>query len=305
MSRSHHVSRHLIPALLSVVALLQAQAPTRSLPSTSRVIYVNAEDARHAAVRDLGAEDFVVKEDGKQRQILSVEPAAGGIQIVVLVDDNGTGIFRHGLAAFAERLQGRAEIALRVVNNQVQTIVPSTRDVNAWMAGIAHLGVRPASNDGGQLMEGIYEAAKEFRRREAPRATIVALTVGGEEQSPRPAAQVLDELWHSGAALHVMFVENRTIRPSGTVNKPSDLLENTFDLSKVLSSGPKESGGRRRDTLTAGTLQVDVQQIARDLLSQYAITYERPASANAPRKLQVTSPRRGLTVTAATRVPVR
>ena len=311
------VPKLLIPVLLSLVigaaeatpyarrALPDPQAPATTPPSTTRVIYVNAVDAHQANVPDLGVGDFVIKEDGKLREVLSVEPAVQGLQLIILVDDSGTGIFRYGLAALAQRLQGRAEVTIRVVANQVQTLVESTRDVNAWMAGIAQLGVRPATPDGGQLLEGIFEAAKVLRRRESARPVIVALTVGGEEQSPRPSGQVLDELWRSGAALHVLFVESRTIRPVGPVAKPSDLLEDTFNLSKVLSSGPKESGGHRRDILSAGVLQVDVQQIAMDLMNQYAITYSRPSSGGQPRKLQVTSPRPGVSVIAPTRVPVR
>ena len=304
------VPRLLIPALLGLLIGAGEVTPfaggaRAQAPSTTRVIYVNALDAHQTNVADLGVGDFVVKEDGKQREVLSVEPAVESLRLTILVDDNGTGIFRYGLAAVAQRLQGRAEITIRVVANQVQTLVESTRDVNAWLAGIAHLGVRPATPDGGQLLEGIFEAARDLRRREAARPVIVALTVGGEEQSPRPSGQVLDELWRSGAALHVLFVESRTIRPQAAVGKPSDLLEDTFNLSKVLSSGPKESGGHRRDIISAGALQVDVQHIAQDLMSQYAITYSRPASGSQPRKLQVTSPRSGVTVIAPSRVPVR
>jgi hypothetical protein len=299
------VPKLLIPALLSLAALPGSQAPTGTPPKTTHVIYVNALDDHQSSVSGLGLEDFVVKEDGKRRDVLSVEPATGGLQIVLLVDDNGSGIFRYGLQALAERLQGRAEMSVRVITNQVQTLVPFTRDVNSWLMGVAQLGVRPATNDGGQLLEGIYEAAREFRRREAPRGIIVALTVGGEEQSSRPSQQVLEELWHSGAALHVLFVESRTIRPVRAITKPSDLLEDTFNLGKVLSSGPKESGGHRRDILAAGVLQVDVQQVARDLLTQYAVTYERPGTGNPPRKLQVTSVRPHVSVIAPGRVPVR
>ena len=304
--------RLLIPTLLSLAigaaqarpALVNHQAGAGAPASSARVIYVNAVDARQANVADLGVGDFVVKEDGKAREVLSVEPAALGLRMIILVDDNGTGIFRYGLAALAQRLQGRAEIAIRVVANQVQTLVEPTPDVNAWLAGIAQLGVRPATPDGGQLLEGIFEAAKDLRRREAPRSAIVVLTVGGEEQSPRPAGQVLDELWRSGAALHVVFVDS-PIRPSSRIDKPSDLLEDTFNLSRVLSTGPKESGGHRRDILAAGALQADVQDVARELMSQYAITYARPASGGQPRKLEVTSSRPGVKVIAPTRVPVR
>jgi hypothetical protein len=74
-------------------------------------------------------------------------------------------------------------------------------------------------------------------------------------------------------------------------------------LSKVIGDGPKESGGIRRDVLTAGLVQTEVQQVAADLLNQYEITYVRPGGGNAPRKLQVSVRRDGASVVAPTRAP--
>jgi hypothetical protein len=182
-------------------------------------------------------------------------------------------------------------MAIRVVTNQVQTIVPYTSDVKVWLAGISRLTVRPATPEGGQLIEGIVTAAAELRKREARRPVILALTVGGNEQSPRVSNEVLDELWRSHAALHVVFAET-IARPAPAVTKPSDLLENNFNLGKVIGDGPKESGGVRRDVLTAGLVQTEVQQVAADLLSQYEITYARPPGAIRPEASGVRAPRR-------------
>jgi hypothetical protein len=265
-------------------------------------VFAHVTDRRRAPIEDLQPADFLVKEDGKEREVISAVAATQPLQIVVLVDDNGTGIFRYGLARFAESLQGRAEMAIRVVTNQVQTVVNFTPDVKVWMAGISRMTVRPATPEGGQLIEGIVTAASDLRKREARRPAIVALTVGGSEQSPRMSTNVLDELWRSHAALHVVFAET-IARPAPTVTKPSDLLENNFNLSKVIGDGPKESGGIRRDVLTAGLVQTEVQQVAADLLNQYEITYVRPGGGNAPRKLQVSVRRDGASVVAPTRAP--
>jgi hypothetical protein len=265
-------------------------------------VFANVSDRNHLPIENLEPADFLVREDGKDRTVLSAIPAAGPLQVIVLVDDNGTGIFRYGLARFAESLQERAEMAIRVVTNQVQTIVNFTPDVKAWMAGISRLTVRPATPEGGQLIEGIVTAAADLRKREARRPIMLALTVGGNEQSPRISNEVLDELWQSRAALHVVFAET-IARPAPTVTKPSDLLENNFNLNKVIGDGPKESGGIRRDVLTAGLVQSEVQQVAGDLLNQYEITYARPVGGKPPRKLQVSVRRSGAFVIAPTRAP--
>jgi hypothetical protein len=162
--------------------------------------------------------------------------------------------------------------------------------------------VRPATPEGGQLIEGIVTAASRSAKREARRPVILALTVGGNEQSPRVSNEVLDELWRSHAALHVVFAET-IARPAPTVTKPSDLLENNFNLGKVIGDGPKESGGVRRDVLTAGLVQTEVQQVAADLLNQYEITYARPAGGNPPGSFRCPCAAGGRAVTAPTRAP--
>jgi len=303
-SRRFHVPAFI--AIAAAGALLAGVRPgaQNAAPgaATTMSVFAAVSDRRRVPIEDLESADFLVKEDGKDRTVHSAVPAAGPLQIIVLVDDNGTGIFRYGLARFAESLQGRAEMSIRVVTNQVQTVVAFTPDVKVWLAGISRLTVRPATPEGGQLIEGIVTAATDLRKREARRPVILALTVGGNEQSPRVSNDVLDELWRSHAALHVVFAET-IARPAPTVTKPSDLLENNFNLGKVIGDGPKESGGVRRDVLTAGLVQTEVQQVAADLLNQYEITYGRPAGGKPPRKLQVSVRRGGATVTAPTRAP--
>jgi hypothetical protein len=115
---------------------------------------------------------------------------------------------------------------------------------------------------------------------------------------------VLDELNKSRASLHVLFVDIPSVRPARPATKPSDLLESNFNLNRVLGDGPGESGGRHREVLAMNALVVEVQETARDLLSQYAITYSRGTSRN-PQKLQVYVRRPNMTVIAPTRAPRR
>ena len=286
---------------LSTGRLLFSEAQVASSEAT---VYANVIDNQNKHVTGLGLVDLFVKEDGVERPVISAEPATAELQVAILVDDNGTGIFRFGLNALGEMLQGRASISLSVVTNQVQRVFDYTTDPKIWHAGFERTGIRPATPEGGQLLEGIYSAEKDITRREPRRPVIIALTVGGEEQSPLPSRRVLDDLNKSRASLHVLFVDIPAVRPSRPVAKPSDLLEGNFNLSRVLGDGPAESGGRRREVLAMNALAVEVQAIARDLLAQYAITYSRGTAKN-PQKLQVSVRRPNLAVIAPTRAPRR
>jgi len=272
--------------------------------ASEATVYATVIDSQGKFVTGLGVADLFVKEDGVERPVMSAEPATAEMQIAILVDDNGTGIFRFGLNALGEMLQGRAAISLSVVTNQVQRVFDYTTDPKIWYAGFERTGIRPATPEGGQLLEGIFSAEKDITRREPRRPVIIALTVGGEEQSPLPSRRVLDDLNKSRASLHVLFVNIPAVRPSRPVAKPSDLLEGNFNLNRVLGDGPGESGGRHREVLAMNALAVEVQQIARDLLAQYAITYSRGAAKN-PQKLQVSVRRPNMAVIAPTRAPRR
>jgi hypothetical protein len=300
---------HLIPvAVLLLLFLVPVRAVTdEPLQETSRTIvaYAVATDARHAPVTDLGQAEVTVKEDGKIREVLSVEPATAPLQIAIIVDDNGTGMFRFGVNQIAQRLQGRAEMSLSVVTGQVRTIVDFTPDVQAWINGVAQLGVRPGTPDGGQLLEGISDAAKALTRREARRPVILALTVGGQEHSTLLGKDVLDELHRSRAALYVVYAGSAAVRSQAAPARASDLLGSNLNLDEVLGDGPKQSGGRRRDVIATQALLTDLQQIAVELSAQYAITYRRPLERNVPQKLQITVQRRGVNVVAPTRAPAR
>jgi len=272
--------------------------------ASEATVYANVIDNQRHHVTGLGVADLFVKEDGAERPVIAAEPATAEMQIAILVDDNGTGIFRFGLNALGELLQGRAAISLSVVTNQVQRVFDYTADSKIWFAGFGRTGLRPATPEGGQLLEGIFNAAKDITQREPARPVIIALTVGGEEQSPLPSRRVLDELNKSRASLHVLFVDIPSVRPARPATKPSDLLESNFNLNRVLGDGPGESGGRHREVLAMNTLTVEVQEIARDLLAQYAIRYSR-GTARTPQKLQVSVRRPNMTVIAPTRAPRR
>ena len=303
------MARASVAASLLIVAGLASQAatPQRNAPAApaSTVIYVTVTDEQRAPVSDLTMADFRVTEDGVDRPVIGAEIPRGPMQIAIIVDDNGTGLFRYGLLAFAERVQGRAELALLVVTGQVKKLVDFTTDARAWAAGITSLGVRPATPEGGQLLEAVSEAARALKRREARRPAIVVLTVGGEEQSTLLARDVLNQLHDSRAVLYVLSAANSTIRPTRAAGKPAELLDSNLQLQQVLGDGPRQSGGQRRDVIATAALLTDIQEITRDLAAQYAVTYLRPAGGRSPQKLAVSVSRPGIRVIAPARAPAR
>jgi VWFA-related protein len=276
-----------------------------ALPGRTNTVFVTALEENGAPVVDLVAEDFSIKEDGKNRDVLKVELARVPMQIAIIVDDNGSGIFRSGLVTFVQQLQGRAEMSLSSVVGQTQRLVDYTSNTQKLVDAIIQLTARPGTPDGGQLLEGIFQAAKDQERREASRPVIVAVTVGGEEHSTLPAHHVLDQLAKSRSALYVISVANSQIRQTRQIDKPSSLLEENLNLSEVLGEGPKQSGGSREIIVAAPGVTAGLQRIASELKNQYAVAYSRPPQGRSTERLTVSVKRRGVLLRAPSKVAGR
>jgi VWFA-related protein len=287
------------------VAGLEAQAPSGAAPDRNNTVYVTVTENTGAPVLDLSVADFAIKEDGKNRDVLKAEMATGPLQVMIIVDDNGTGFFRSGLVQFVQQLQGRAEMALSTVYGQTQKLVDYTPKAESVIEVVTTLTARPGTPDGGQLLEGIFQAAKEQEKREHSRPVIVALTVGGEEHSTLPAHHVLDQIAKSGSQLYVISVANSALRSTVRVDKPAALLGENLNLSEVLGEGPKQSGGWRTEIVASAGIVQGLGRIAAELKNQYAVAYGRPPKGKVTEKISVSVKRRGVTLRAPTRVPGR
>lgn len=290
----------IVAAALLTLACLPAQIGAQPL---TRRVYVAALDRTGAPVADLTAAELEVKEGGKTREIATLRPATRPLQIAILVDDNGTGLFRVAIARFIESLLGRAEFSLVTVDGQPRKLTEFTPNGDVLREAIAHLNARPATPDGGQLLSGIHEAALDFERRHVERPVIVALTVGGEEHAPLPPDHVLEQLRKSGAPLHVVAVVGSQLRATAPVGRSADLLNDNMSLNQVLGDGPKRSGGRREEVPAVAGVGTGLHQLAETLKQQYVIEYKLPEGVKTSERFSVSTKRKGITLRAPTHIP--
>lgn len=293
------------PRLLAcaVALALSSAAVAAQAPAISRTLYLTVTHRGGEPVEDLAPADLEIKEGGKPVEIHQMDVATDPLQIALIVDDNGTGLFRSGLGRFIQRLEGRAVMSLSSVTGQTMKLVDYTADVGTLLAAVATLSARPGTPDGGQLLEGISEAAVELRRREASRPVIIALTVGGEEHSTASSDHVLNQLRQSGATLHVFSVERGALRSTINQTKPAALLQENMHLHRVLGDGPKQSGGQHQSIVpTAGTL-AGLQHLASELTRQYRVSYTLPPGTKRSDRISVSAKRKGLQIRAPSRVP--
>ena len=100
------VPRLVVAAALAVLVAFPSRPAAQATPGIARSVYVNAFDEKGDPVEDLAPADFVVKEGGKAREVRAYHPAKGLMQIALIVDDNGSGLFRAPLYRFVQHLLG-------------------------------------------------------------------------------------------------------------------------------------------------------------------------------------------------------
>jgi VWFA-related protein len=304
------------------VSIVCYQITSRASPSGTagtaqaapgRTVYVSVTERDGAPVTDLTAADFELKIGGRTREIVAAELTKAPIRLAMIVADGGTGAFQYTAATLVQNLQSVAEFKLVSVIEQPERIVDYTSDLDAVVAGLKRIGTRSGRPTSGQVLEAIAETLNDIRR-DGKRSVIVVMRLGGAASSHLRADNVREGLRKTGSVLYVISPPgggvgggaaaggggSGNMGAARTDYAASESAGRGRDLEVVLNDGSKESGGRYEEV--AGTaLNKAVEQISRELLNQYQLTYVAPEGGKANEKLEVSSRRRGLKVNAPSR----
>jgi VWFA-related protein len=312
-----HALRSSIAGVAVLVAVggplsLSASIP-QSIAHPTRTIYVSATDKNGAAITDMQAADFEIKEGGKTVDIMRVAQPEIPLRVALLIADQGTGAFQLGTGRFMQKLLGHAEFALYSIVVQPEKVVDFSHDGAELSAGLKKLGPRGRQTGTAQLMEAIEEATKEVRHEDR-RPAIVVMRLGGEGPTTIPGNDLREELRKSGAVLYVVSGAGAqgSAPPQARGTDPvsvqqgqlrdQELSDSQFALNQVLGDGAKDSGGRH-DQVVASTHAKAVEQVAEELLHQYEIKYALADGTKLSDKISVTTKRKGVTLHAPSRVP--
>ena len=287
-------NRRVLAAVLSLAACTLAWPGPLAAQAIQRALYVSVLDQAGAPVPNLGPADFVVREDNAAREVLKVDSANEPMHVAVIIDNSQAARdeiphIRQALPAFIAALTGSAagdvknEVAIIAIGERPTIFAPSTTSRTSLQKGVDRLW--PLQGSGAYLLDGIIEVCEGFKKREARRPVIVAISTEGPELSNRQYDQVLDPLRASGAAFHVIAIG----RPSGS------LSDEARNRSIVLDEGPRTTGGRREDLLTGMALTATLTHLADELTHQYRVTYARPQTLIPPEHVTVAAAKPGLT----------
>ncbi len=272
-------------ALLAAPGLLGQEARG----SRERSIYVTVTGENGRPVAGLPPAAFVVREDGRRREVLTAVPATAPATIALVVDTSAASApfiadVRRALEAFVERMGGTHTMAVTTIGDRPTILQDYTLDKESLLKAVRR--VFPVADSAAYFVEGVAELSRGLVARDFERAFIVAIITEGPEYSDRRHIDTLPLLRESGAALEAIVIST----PGGP-----DLAEDAArSRSIILDRGAQESGGDRIDILTSMGLDQALADLAARIEGQYKVTYARPESLIPPERIEVSVPRPGL-----------
>jgi hypothetical protein len=264
---------------LLVVTLMSALAASPFQLQKTALVTVIAEAG--GPVASLTADDFVVREDRAMRQVVAAERAAEPIFVTLLVDtvappipvqDGRAGLpqtqdLRRGLTSFVTTIKGGspdAQIAVMEYAGAAVTVLDFTSEKTAMDRYIQRLF--PNRRADGVVIDALVDAGKKLSDKPSPRRAIVSVDFNSRDSSDVQAMNQAAEIIHkSGATVWTISIRGTSASSS--------------NREKVLNVVTRASGGMRLTAVEATGLESMLKSVANSLLSQYTVTFTRPANA--------------------------
>jgi VWFA-related protein len=283
------VRPHLFPRPASRRAWLSAAlvaAILIAVPSAAQTVeremFVSVLDQAGKPVLTLGVPDFVVREDGRAREVLRARRAGDPIEIALLVDTSqalGSQVndVRNALEAFIARMRPQAQISIVGLGDRPTIYTDYTNSAEQLASGVGR--IFPIQGAGAYTLDAVGEVLKGLEKRKPERSAVVVLWVGGLEFGTGAYQPLIDGLKAAGTSLNVVVVGTQT---------PADIRTTEGrDRELLFDRGTAETGGRRENVLTSMAAKDALDQLADELLGQYRITFARPDSLIPPEKTEV------------------
>jgi von Willebrand factor type A domain len=258
-------------ALAALCWVVTSSATARAQSAGERTIFFAALDEAGKPVKDIKTEDILIREDGVDRELVSVKPSTETLNVMLLADttpevDEMLLDVRKSLIAFVRQVHivsPEAQISIMEFGQAAVTVVPFTTSDADLEKGVNRLSGKPRSAS--VLLEAINAASNNLAKRPSPRRAIVALNVEpSDEQSREDPKRIIESLRKSVAQLWSLSIQRGPLK-----NPQRDVVLNVFT---------RNTGGAREFIVSQSAAESYLTKYADALTSQYEATYKRPAT---------------------------
>jgi VWFA-related protein len=271
--------RRVLRASVVLVAaiLLTIEARPLAVRPGEKAALVTVVAEAGTPIRDLKAGDFIVKEDGKKREVVSAQLSDDPLSVVLVLDTSQSPLgaprspqdLRNATAAFVKSIRAvnpTAGIALVRCGGAAVTTIDFTSKDSDLEATISKL--YPDQQSNAVLLEALEASSKKLGERPAPRRALVSVDFNSSESSnDHMVQQAADSITNSGATLWAV-----SIRGTGPTSA---------NREEVLNKMTKASGGKRFSSIDSTGLEALLKTVAATITSQYVVTFTHPGDGPA------------------------
>ena len=262
----------------------QAQTPPPAQASTFRsgvdlvALNVTVMDPSNRFVTDLGAEDFLVFENGIRQEVGYFSRTNLSLSVSLLLDSSASmedkmRTTQEAASAFVQSLRPEDQAQVVDFDSRVSVLAPFTSSKADLEKAIA------STVPGGStsLYTAIYIALRELKKTEARgiedlrRRAVIVLSDGEDTSSLVSYDEVLEQAKRSETAIYAIAIRSKETTGTGKGYGQAD-----FALRQLTT----QTGGRLFFPTSAGELKSIYALIAQELSSQYLVGY---TSANQKR----------------------
>ena len=266
-----------VPALL--FGQTGQEAPLFTMDVQRVVLYATVREGKARFVGDLEQKQFTVKEDGVAQEILSFSRDDVPVAIGLLVDNSQSMMNKRdqvvaAAKAFVAASNASDEMFVIHFNEKLTYAlprdVPFTGDRNLLGQALEEMRLDGKT----ALYDAIYEGLSHLKSSKLTKKALIVISDGGDNMSIRKAAEVVREADLSGALFYGIGIYD-----------PMDGDANPGVLRKLAEN----TGGEAYFPKDLQEVRGLCETIARDLRSQYMLSYAPKQRANSPnyRRIQI------------------
>jgi hypothetical protein len=263
-------------ALTSYAVLTLANGPSHAIAvaqqiGASRTVLATVVDNRGRTIVDIDPDDFVIRETGQLREVLSARVADYPIVVVLdnAQDANNFETIRQAAARFIGRVGHRpVGIALAEPPEIIATLDDDRAVVMHRLEGVK------ASSSGQTLLQGVVTAARAIQELGAPFSAIVVVSATPVSSIP---AELLTPILESGATVHVVIHGNASGGASETPPRSTETL-------RALT---EETHGQFTTIYAAASYQAALDRLADRLAPELMVEYLVPVGSSSGNDVQL------------------